>query len=43
VRDDKALVEGWNEVKDVMNGNLIYTDVILQNYLGTYALIDEGC
>jgi hypothetical protein len=26
-----------------MNGNLVYTDVTLQNYLGTSALIDEGC
>jgi len=26
-----------------MNGNLVYTDVILQNNLGTSALIDEGC
>ena len=26
-----------------MNGNLIYTDVVLQNNFGTSALIDEGC
>ena len=26
-----------------MNGNLVYTDVILENNLGTSALIDEGC
>ena len=26
-----------------MNGNLVYTDVILQNNLRTSALIDEGC
>ena len=26
-----------------MNGNLIYTDVVLQNNTGTSALIDEGC
>ena len=26
-----------------MNRNLVYTDVILQNNLGTSALIDEGC
>ena len=33
----------WEEVKDGMNGNLIYTDVILQNTVGTSALVDEGC
>jgi len=26
-----------------MNGNLVYTDVILQKTFGTFALIDEGC
>jgi len=26
-----------------MNGNLVYTDVVLQNNFGTSALIDEGC
>jgi hypothetical protein len=26
-----------------MNGNLIYTDVTLENNVGTSALIDEGC
>ena len=40
---DKALAKGWDEVKGDMNGNLIYTDVVLQNNFGTSALIDEGC
>lgn len=40
---NKALTKGWEEVKGKMNGNLIYTDVVLQNHLGTSALIDEGC
>ena len=39
----KALAEEWSEVQRRMNGNLVYTDVILQNNLGTSALIDEGC
>lgn len=26
-----------------MNGNLVYTDVVLDKTCGTFALIDEGC
>jgi len=37
------LTDGWNEVRTVMNGNLVYTDVTLQNNVRTSALIDEGC
>ena len=33
----------WEEVKDGINGNLIYTDVILQNTVRTSALVNEGC
>ena len=40
---EKILTRDWNEVQDRINGNLVYTDVILQNNLGTSALIDEGC
>ena len=40
---DGALTKNWDEVRTVMNGNLIYTDVTLQNNVGTSALIDEGC
>jgi hypothetical protein len=38
-----AVAKGWSGVREKMNGNLVYTDVILQNNLGTSALIDEGC
>ena len=41
--EKEALIKRWAEVKEVMNGNLIYTDVVLQNNTGTSALIDEGC
>jgi hypothetical protein len=38
-----AVAKGWSRVREKMNGNLIYTDIILQNNLGTSALIDKGC
>ena len=38
-----TLTDEWNEIQRKMNGNLVYTDVTLQNNLGTSALIDEGC
>ena len=37
------MTKGWAEAKVMMNGHLIYTDVVLQNNTGTSALIDEGC
>ena len=40
---DDALAKGWEGFKEVMNGNLVYTDVVLQKTFGTFALIDEGC
>lgn len=39
----KTSTNEWSEVQKKMNGNLVYTDVTIQNYLGTSALIDEGC
>ena len=40
---EEALEKGWAKVRGVMNGNLVHTDVVLQNNTGTSALIDEGC
>jgi hypothetical protein len=42
-RVDKALTDKWDEVRTVMNGNLVYTNITLQNNVRTSALIDEGC
>jgi len=39
----RALAKGWEEIKKDMDGNLVFTDVILERNLGTSALIDEGC
>jgi hypothetical protein len=38
-----AVVKGWSGVREKMNRNLVYTDIILQNNLGTSALINKGC
>jgi hypothetical protein len=43
VNEKDALAKGWVKARKVMNGNLVYTDVILENDTGTSALIDEGC
>ena len=38
-----TLAQEWEGVKDKMDGKLIYADVVLQNNVGTSALIDKGC
>jgi hypothetical protein len=38
-----VVAKGWSRVREKMNRNLVYTDIILQNNLGTSALIDKGC
>lgn len=39
----EALTEEWEGIRKKMNGNLVFTDVVLQNKVKTSALIDEGC
>jgi hypothetical protein len=38
-----VVVKGWSRVREKMNRNLVYTDIILQNNLGTSTLINKGC
>jgi transposase InsO family protein len=40
---NRALAKGWERAKGTMNGNLVHTYVVLQENVGTLALIDEGC
>lgn len=35
---DGKLTKGWNEVKGIMNGNLVHTDVVLENNTGLQPL-----